>query len=59
MARPSEVVFSLRIDENLYKKVRLIAESDRRSINNQIVLVLEKLVAGYEKKYGPLDVGDE
>lgn len=59
MAKPSEVVFSLRIDENLYKKIRLIAESDRRSINNQIITVLEKFVSGIEKKHGPLQVRDE
>lgn len=34
--------FSLRIDEELLKKIKIVADFERRSINSEILVLLEK-----------------
>ncbi len=42
--------YSLRINEELMKKIRKISENKKRSVNSQIIYVLEKFVQENEKK---------
>jgi len=44
-----EIVFSLRIDEDLYTSVKEIAEKNRRSINSQLIHWIEYILKGDSK----------
>ena len=46
----------LRLPEDLYEKLRLLAFLERRSVNRQIEHVLEEYIADFENKHGPLEV---
>lgn len=46
----------LRLPEDLYEKLRLLAFIERRSVNRQIEHVLEKYIADFEAANGPLEV---
>lgn len=50
----SKIQTGLRLEESLYEKVKAIAESDGRSLNNLIEQVLRRYVADYEAQNGPL-----
>ena len=38
------ITTSLRIDEKLYEKLKKIAKKDKRSINTEILYILEKYI---------------
>ena len=42
-------VFNLRLDDELYEQIRLIATAEKRSLNSQMEYFLEKSVEDYEK----------
>lgn len=44
----------LRLDEDLYEKVKALAEREGRSINNLAEYIIRCYVAAYEEKSGPL-----
>jgi hypothetical protein len=44
------VKFSLRIPSQIYDQLGRIAEDHRRSINNEIVMILETFVEGYVER---------
>lgn len=46
----------LRIDDELYLKLKVIAKKKNRSFNKQAVYVLSQFVEQYEKKYGEIVV---
>lgn len=41
---------SIRIDENIYEKITELANKDKRSINSEIVYLLEKFIKLEEKE---------
>lgn len=43
---------SLRIDEELLKKFHYVCEYDGRSANGQLLYLVRKCVAEYEKEFG-------
>lgn len=43
---------SLRIDEELLKKFHFVCEYDGRSANGQLLYLVRKCVAEYEKEFG-------
>ena len=45
----------LRLPEELYEKLRLLAFLERRSVNRQIEHALETYIAEYEASNGPLE----
>lgn len=45
---------SLRIDEELLKKFHYVCEYDGRSANGQLLYLVRKCVAEYEKEFGPI-----
>ncbi len=49
MDEKKEIVFSLRIDEDLYTSVKEIAEKNRRSINSQLIHWIEYILKGDSK----------
>jgi hypothetical protein len=50
----SQIVFSLRVEEAMYEKIKATADTNRRSINAEILVVLEKYIADFEKEHGPI-----
>lgn len=47
---------SCRLTDDLYLKVKYIADSENRSFNNWLENVLQKIVNDYEAKNGPIPV---
>ncbi len=41
--------FSIRINDNLMEKIISLAESEKRSVNMQIEMILEKFISDIEK----------
>lgn len=46
--------FAIRIDRELMDKLKYIAESNARSANREIEMLIRKHVAEYESKHGPI-----
>ena len=42
---------TLRVDETLFKKLKFIAEKEKRSANAQIEIAIEKLIFDYESQH--------
>jgi Ribbon-helix-helix protein, copG family. len=49
-------VFTLRMDDELLKKIKAIAQLSKRSTSMQIEYAVEKFIQDYEKVNGSLDV---
>lgn len=49
-------VFTLRVQEELLAKIRMIADKNKRSANKEIEFVLTRYVADYEKQNGPINL---
>ncbi len=47
---------SCRLADDLYLKVKYIADSENRSFNNWLENVLQKIVNDYEAQNGPIPV---
>lgn len=47
--------FTLRIDEELLNKLKVVAEKNKRSVNAQIELLVERCVEEFEKEYGKIE----
>lgn len=45
----------LRIKEETYEKVKVIAENQQRSINQQINFIIEQFIKDYEKVNGKVE----
>ncbi len=56
MAQKNKISFSVRIDEELYKKFLLVAESEGRDTNNHILHLIRTNTAYYERIHGKIDV---
>ena len=48
------VAYSIRIEASLLAKLKVIAERNRRSINNEFLYNIERIIAAYEKENGPI-----
>ena len=48
------VAYSVRIEASLLAKLKVIAERNRRSINNEFLFNIERIIAAYEKENGPI-----
>ena len=44
----------LRIDPNVYEKIKVIADEETRSVNSQMEYFIKKGVAQYELEHGPI-----
>ena len=51
-ARPDKVTTQLRVDGQLYEKIKYIARQELRSVNNQIEYFIKKGVEQYEAERG-------
>lgn len=55
----SKSTTSIRIDETLFSKLKIIATKEKRSINSQMEHAIEKCVENFEKEYGTISVDSE
>ena len=50
----SVVAYTIRIESSLLAKLKVIAEKNRRSMNNEFLYNIERIIAAYEKENGPI-----
>ena len=55
MAQKNKVTFTVRMDEDLYKKMLAVAKFDGRDENNQILHLVRTNVAYHERIHGKID----
>lgn len=51
--------FGLRIDDKLLKKFRYACEYEGRSANSQILYLIRRFIADYEKEHGTINFETE
>ncbi|MBU7317133.1 Arc family DNA-binding protein [Paenibacillus oleatilyticus] len=51
-------VFTLRLNENNFQKIKIIAEKNKRSIAMQIEYLIEQHIDKYEKENGTIQLND-
>jgi len=51
--------FTLRLREENFKKIKFLAEKNKRSIAMQIEYLLEQYINEYEKKHGVINVKED
>jgi hypothetical protein len=49
LTQSDKIQFTLRLDSNIYNKIKSISEVERRSLNSQIEYLLEKCIQEYDK----------
>ncbi len=47
--------FTLRINDELLKKFRYISEYNARSANNELIILIRKYIAEFEKQHGKIE----
>lgn len=50
---------SIRMDYELSRKVKQLAEIQDRSFNKQVIRILEKYIRDYESEHGVIEVPEE
>lgn len=55
MAQKNKIIFTVRIDEELYKKMLATAEAEGRDINNHLLHLIRTNVAYHERIHGKID----
>ena len=55
---PGKVVSQVRIDENAYQKMKIIAQRENRSTNAQLEYFVKKCVWEYESTHGQIILRD-
>lgn len=58
-AIPNRVSTQIRINETVYKKLKIIAKQENRNANSQIEYFIKKGVAQYEAENGAISVPDD
>ena len=53
------IATQLRMDDDTYKKIKVIAEAQKRSMNQQILFALNNFIFDYEKVNGAIEIKDE
>lgn len=52
-------VFTLRLEEDNFEKIKYIADKNKRSIAKQIEYVIEQHILDYERKHGSIKEENE
>ena len=56
MRKYNEKHFGLRVDGDILAKFRYVCSYVDRSANSQIIQLMRKFIADYEKKHGKIDL---
>ncbi|MBR4942096.1 MAG: Arc family DNA-binding protein [Clostridia bacterium] len=51
----NKATFEVRIDEEMYKKLLVVAAAEGRSLNNQMLHLIRNSVAYHERTHGKID----
>jgi hypothetical protein len=51
----SKLQYTIRLDEDVFIKLKRIADSERRSVNNQVEYFIDKGISRYEEENGNID----
>lgn len=51
--------YSLRLDRKTMEKIRVLAARERRSINMQLCIAVERYLEEYEQEHGEIPVGNK
>ncbi len=51
-------VFTLRLEEKNFEKIKIIAEKNKRSIAMQIEYLIEQHIDKFEEENGPIQIND-
>lgn len=51
----TKATFEVRIDEELYRKLLVVAAAEGRSLNNQMLHLIRNSVAYHERTHGKID----
>ncbi|MCL2638316.1 MAG: hypothetical protein FWD48_08075 [Oscillospiraceae bacterium] len=51
--------YTIRVDEDLVRKIKIIAGKERRSVNNQFEFFIAKSIELYEKENGEINLSSE
>ena len=54
-----KVQVGLRLEEEAYEKVKVIAKEEKRSINNLVEYAVERYIKDYEAQHGPVETPEE
>lgn len=46
---------SIRIEEEMLKKIGYVAEFEGRSVNSHVLVLIRENIEAFEKKYGKID----
>lgn len=49
---------SLRVIPEVHKKLQYISEYEGRTINGQVLYLIQKCIRDFEKEHGPITNGD-
>jgi len=55
----SKTTTSVRVDDELFRKLKAVAEKERRSINAQMEMAFEYCVRNFEQQYGQIHLQEE
>ena len=58
MDKSNEKHFGLRVDGELLAKFRYVCGYTGRSANSQIIQLMRRFVANYEKEHGKIDLSE-
>ena len=50
---------TVRIDDELFTKIKVVAKKERRSFNAQLEVAIEKLLQNFEMEHGEIVLADE
>ncbi len=54
-----KVQTGLRLKEQVYEKVKVLAAQEQRSLNNFMEYVIQRHIEDYEAKNGPMQIPEE
>lgn len=58
MGKYKNKTFTLRIDNILQEKVKIIAEKEDRPITSQYERIVRSYIEAYEAQHGPIETGE-
>ncbi len=58
MGKYKNKAYSLRIDNELMEKVKIIAEDEDRPISKQLERIIRQYIDQYEEKHGKIETGE-
>ena len=53
------ITTTIRISDNDYKKLKIIAQNEDRSVNSQMISVLKSYIKKYESENGTINISED